>query len=45
MTIKKCTKYPTYNIYTTNISYDYDIDKIIAYGLTDSQSMIDAIVK
>lgn len=45
MTIKKCTQYPTYNIYTTNISYDYDIDKIIAYGLTDSQSMIDAIVK
>lgn len=34
-----------YNLYRMDVKYDYDIDDIIDYGITDDQSMIDAIVK
>ena len=34
-----------YNLYQIDIKYDYDLDQIIDYGITDNQSMIDAIIK
>lgn len=44
-TIKKLTNYKDYNVYSMNIKYDYSIDNIIDKGITDTQSMVDAIVK
>ena len=34
-----------YSIYRMDVKYGYDLDGIIARGITDDQSMIDAIVK
>lgn len=34
-----------YNVYRMNVAYDYDLDAIIAKGITDNQSFIDAIVE
>ncbi len=44
--IKKITDYDEgINLYRMNVSYDYDLDKLINYGITDDQSFIDAVVK
>lgn len=43
--ISKLTSYDKYNLYTMDVQYDYDIDRLIGYGITDTQSMTDAIVK
>lgn len=43
--IRKVTSYDNYNLYTMNVSYSYDLDAIIHYGITDDQSMINAILK
>ena len=44
--IQKVTSYEDgYNLYQIDIKYDYDLDQIIDYGITDNQSMIDAIIK
>lgn len=43
--IEKLTDYDDgYNVYRMNIAYDYNLDDIIAKGITDNQSFIDAIV-
>ncbi len=42
--IEKITSYDDYNLYRMDIKYDYSIDDIIAYGINDNQSMIDAIL-
>ncbi|MGN0704555.1 MAG: linear amide C-N hydrolase [Lentihominibacter sp.] len=34
-----------YNLYSMDIKYDYSIDDIIDYGITDDQTMFDAIIK
>ena len=34
-----------YSIYRMDVKYQYDLDKLIGRGITDDQSMIDAIVK
>ena len=34
-----------YNLYRMDIKYDYSLDDIIDYGITDDQTMIDAILK
>ena len=34
-----------YNLYSMEIKYDYSLDDIIGYGITDDQTMIDAILK
>lgn len=33
-----------YNLYRMDVKYDYSIDDVINYGITDNQSMIDAIL-
>ena len=42
--IQKITDYSDgYNLYRMNVDYDYQLDDIIKRGITDDQSMIDAI--
>ena len=44
--IKKLTDYEDgYNLYSMNVKYSYDVDKIINSGITDTQSFIDAVIK
>ena len=43
--IEQLTNYDDYNLYRMDICYDYSIDDVINYGITDNQSMIDAILK
>lgn len=43
--IQKITDYSDgYNLYRMNVDYDYQLDDIIKRGITDDQSMIDAIL-
>lgn len=44
--IEKLTDYEDgYDLYSMDIKYNYSLDDIIDYGITDDQSMIDAILK
>ena len=43
--IQKVTDYDEYNLYRMDVKYDYDLDRLIEYGITDNQSFVDAIVK
>ena len=44
--IEQLTDYEDgYNLYRMEIKYDYSLDDIIDYGITDDQTMIDAILK
>lgn len=44
--IEKLTDYnDNYDIYRMDIQYDYSIDRVLDYGITDNQSFIDSIVK
>lgn len=44
--IEKLTDYEDgYNVYRMNVEYDYDLDRVIAQGIVDNQSAIDAMVK
>ena len=44
--IEKITAYDDgYNLYRMNVQYDYNLDNIIAAGITDNQSFVSAIVK
>ena len=44
--IEKLTDYDdSYNLYRMNIKYDYSLADVIAYGIKDDQTMIDAILK
>lgn len=44
--MEKLTAYDTgYNIYQMDIQYDYSIENIINYGITDQQSAVNAILK
>lgn len=43
--IEKVTDYDDYDLYRMDVKYDYSIDDVIHYGITDNQSMIDAILK
>jgi len=43
--IQKITDYSDgYNLYRMNVEYDYQLDNIIKRGISDDQSMIDAIL-
>lgn len=43
--IQKITDYADgYNLYRMDVKYDYQLEKIIDYGIKDDQSMIDAIL-
>ena len=44
-TIRKITNYDEYNLYCMDITYDYSIGDIINYGITDNQSMLNAVLK
>ena len=44
-TIEKVTDYEDYNLYCMDVKYDYDLDRVIEYGITDDQSLVDAIVE
>ena len=44
--IEQLTDYEDgYNLYRMDVQYDYNLDNIINYGITDDHTMIDAIVK
>ena len=43
--IEQLTNYDDYNLYRMDIRYDYSIDDVINYGITDNQSMINANLK
>ena len=43
--IVKLTDYDDYNLYRMQVSYDYDLDKMIANTTADNQSFIDEAVK
>ena len=44
--IEKLTDYGDgYNLYSMDIKYDYSLEDIIDYGITDDQTMIDAILE
>ena len=43
--IRKITKYDEFDLYRMDVQYDYSIDDIIRHGITDNQSMIDAILQ
>ena len=44
--IEQITDYDDgYNLYRMNVQYDYSLDRVIAYGITDNQMMLDAILK
>ncbi len=43
--IKKLSDYEKYNLYTMDVNYDYDLEKIIASGVTDDQSFVEAVVR
>ena len=34
-----------YNLYRMEVKYDYSLDNLIAYGIKDNRTMVDAIVK
>lgn len=44
-TIEKVTDYEDYNLYSMDVKYDYGLDRVIEYGITDDQSLVDAIVE
>ena len=44
-TIEKVTDYEEYNLYRMDVKYEYDLDRLIEYGITDDQSLVDAIVE
>lgn len=44
-TIERVTDYEDYNLYRMDVKYDYDLDHLIEYGITDDQSLVDAIVE
>ena len=42
--IEKLTDYDEYNVYKMDVKYDYSLDDVIDHGISDTQTMIDAIV-
>ena len=45
-TIEQLTDYDDgYNLYRMDVKYDYSIDNIINYGISDDQTMLEAILK
>ncbi len=43
--LKRLTDYADdYDLYAIDIAYDYDLDRIIAAGVRDDQTYIDAVV-
>lgn len=45
LTIKKITNYNKYNLYSMDIKYNYNIEDVINYGINDTQSFVNAVVK
>ena len=43
--IEQITAYDDYNLYRMDVKYDYSIDDVINYGITDHQPSSDAILK
>lgn len=43
--IEKITDYDDLNIYRMNVEYDYNLDDIIEYGITDDKAFFNAIAK
>ena len=44
--IERLTDYEDgYDVYRMEVKYNYDLDRMINYGVTDDQTMIDAITK
>ena len=38
-TIRQITEYPEYNLYSMDVEYDYDLDRLIAYGIEDTRAL------
>ena len=44
--IEKLSDYgDSYNLYRMNVTYNYDLDHLIEYGVSDNQDMLDSILK
>lgn len=43
--LKKVTDYEDYNLYRMDVRYSYDLDRLISYGISSNQDMLDAILK
>lgn len=43
--MKKITDYPDFNLYSMHVCYDYDLDAIIDYGITDTETCLHAIIE
>lgn len=43
--IHKTTSNSDYNLYTMDVKYDYSLQRVIDAQFTDTQTMIDAMVK
>lgn len=43
--IRQVTNRGGYDLYRIDVKYNYRLDGVIAYGITDDQSMVDAILK
>lgn len=45
-TLERVTDYEDgYNLYAMRVRYDYDLDRVIASGCTNTQQLVDAVVK
>ena len=45
-TIEQVVSYEDgYNLYSMDVKYDYDVERVIRRGVTDDQSVVDAIRK
>lgn len=42
--LERLTNYDEYNLYRMDVKYDYDLDAVIDRGITDNQSMLNAIL-
>ena len=43
--LEKVTDYEDYNLYRMDVQYSYDLDRLISYGISSNQDMLDAILK
>lgn len=44
-TIETIRRVTDYNLYCMDVKYDYDLDRLIEYGIRDDQSFVDGIVR
>lgn len=43
--MKKITAYPDFNLYSIKVCYDYDLDAVIDYGISDTETFLQAVLQ